>query len=288
MNAIVTDDAFRINLIYKRTSLWGFKKGKMKRMRISVFSITDLGKRRSLNEDFYICDRERQVYLVADGMGGREGGEVASRMAGETFMAKISPFLEEEDITVPFEFKEEEDFFSAIIKYAIEQANTAVYQYGLKETSKKGMGTTFTVAIPYEGKLYVGHVGDSRLYRIRQGSVVQLSEDHTLVQQMIKEGRLDAKGARQHQKKNVITRSLGPKKIVKPDIFFKQIIKGDIYLLCSDGLYQMVEDDELFGELLSLGEKDLETVGKNLVSVANKKGGKDNITLLLFRVEEEN
>ncbi|MCK5534447.1 Stp1/IreP family PP2C-type Ser/Thr phosphatase [bacterium] len=257
-------------------------------MKISAFSITDLGRRRSLNEDFCICDNERQIYLVADGMGGREGGEVASRMAGETFLAKISPFLEDEDVTFPFEIKEERDFFSAIIKYAMEEANTAVYQHSLNETSKKGMGTTFTAAILYDGNLYVGHIGDSRLYRIRQRNIAQLSEDHTLVQQMIKEGRLDAKGARNHQKKNVITRSLGPKKKIKPDIFCERIIPGDIYLLCSDGLYQMLEDEELFGELLSLGEKDLETVGKNLIFMANENGGKDNITLLLFRVEEEN
>lgn len=257
-------------------------------MKISAFGITDVGKRRRLNEDYYICDVEWNIYLVADGMGGKAGGELASKMAVEVFLERVNPFLKDEDITFPFEIGENDDYFSSIIKYAMQEANSTVHQYGLSETSMRGMGTTFTVAIPYKGKLYVGHIGDTRLYRVREGEITQLSEDHTLVHQLVKEGNLSPKEARQHRKRNVITRSLGPKGKIRPDVFSEQIMIGDVYVLCSDGLHQMIEEEELFNEFLLFENKGLESIGKNLVFLANEKGGKDNITLVLFKIEVEN
>jgi len=255
-------------------------------MRIHGFGITDIGRKRKLNEDHYICDNERNIYLVADGMGGVEGGELASKMAADTFLSRIHPLLMDEDVTLPCGIEAGGDFFSSLIKYAIEEANEAVHQCGMQDPSRKGMGTTFTVAITAGDMLYVGHIGDSRVYRYRGGNIAQLSEDHTLVQQMVREGRLSPQEARHHPKKNVITRSLGPKKGVFPDILSEQLALGDTFLLCSDGLYGMVEDGQVADGLSSCNGKGLECLGRQLIAMANEAGGKDNITVVLFTVEE--
>ncbi|MGA1844101.1 MAG: Stp1/IreP family PP2C-type Ser/Thr phosphatase [bacterium] len=254
-------------------------------MRIQGFGITDIGLKRRLNEDHYICDNERNIYVVADGMGGVEGGELASKMAAEVFLARIQPLLWDEEVTLPCEIEAGEDFHSSLIKYAIEEANEAVYQFGIQDASRKGMGTTFTAAIPVGDRLYVGHIGDSRVYRYRDGVVEQLSEDHTLVQQMVREGKLSPQEARRHPKKNVITRSLGPKKGVIPDLFSEHLAPGDIYLLCSDGLYGMVEDGQLVNGFHLSNGNGLEDLGRQLIAMANEGGGKDNITVVLFTVE---
>ena len=256
-------------------------------MKIVSYGITDRGRRRELNEDYFICDSEKNIYVVADGMGGEVTGEIASKMAVETFLGKIYPFLQDEEITLPFEVGPNGDYISSAIKYAIEQTNTVIYQHGMDHLSSKGMGTTFTVAIPHGTRLYVGHIGDTRLYQIRRGEITQLSEDHTMVQQMVKEGRLTSQEARCHPKKNIITRSLGPKRKIRLDAFSCDLLLGDMYLLCSDGLYQMVEEGEFFSELSSSKVGSLETIGKSLVSLANERGGKDNITLVLFKLEDD-
>jgi len=255
-------------------------------MKISGIGATDIGRKRPLNEDYFVCDNEKNIYLIADGMGGVAGGKLASKMAVEVFLAKIQPLLQDEEVTLPFELNANNGYIPSILKYAIEEANSAVYQYGFHDPSKKGMGTTFTAVIPYEEKLYVGHIGDTRLYRVRSGKIVQLSEDHTLVQQLVKEGHITPKEARHHPQKNVITRSLGPNPRVKIDILCEQLITGDIYVLCSDGLYEMVEEEDFFSELLSLEGNDFKSNCKKLINLANEGGGKDNITLVLFRVEE--
>ena len=255
-------------------------------MKISGIGLTDIGRRRQINEDYYICDNQQSVYLVADGMGGVAGGELASKMAADTFLTRIHAFLQDDDVTLPFEIERNNGYIPSLMKYAIEEANATVYQYGMNDPSMKGMGTTFTAVIPYNGTLYVGHIGDSRLYRIRGHEITQLSEDHTLVQQLVNQGQITPQEARHHPKKNVITRSLGPKSKIKIDIFSESLMPGDIYLLCSDGLYGMVQEEEFSNQLLALEGNDLEGIGKQLINLANEGGGKDNITLVLFRIEE--
>lgn len=255
-------------------------------MKISGIGMTDIGRKRQLNEDYYLCDNQQSIYLVADGMGGVAGGELASKMAVDNFVSKIYPFLQDYDVTLPFDLKANNGYIPSLMKYAIEEANASVHQYGLNDPSMRGMGTTFTAVIPYEGKLYVGHIGDTRLYRIRSREITQLSEDHTLVQQLVKEGQITPQEARRHPKKNVITRSLGPKPKIKIDIFSEPLISGDIYLLCSDGLHGMVEEEDFTNTLLALEDNNLEDIGKRLIDLANEGGGKDNITLVLFRIDE--
>ncbi|MGA1868033.1 MAG: Stp1/IreP family PP2C-type Ser/Thr phosphatase [bacterium] len=255
-------------------------------MKAIGFGLTDRGKRRPLNEDYYICDNENNIYVVADGMGGIEGGELASKMAVDVFLTTIYTFLHDEEITLPFEIDTNYEYLASIIKYAADQANASVYKYGLNNPAKRGMGTTFTVALANGEKLYVGHIGDSRLYRVRGGEITQLSEDHTLVHEMVKIGKITPQEARFHPKKNIITRSLGPRNKINLDLFSEQLMIEDIYLLCSDGLYGMVEEEEFHAELLSYEGKDLEDLGKNLISLANEGGGRDNITLILFKIEK--
>jgi protein phosphatase len=255
-------------------------------MTIHGYGITDIGRKRKLNEDHYICDNERNIYIVADGMGGVEGGELASKMAADTFLSRVHPLLMDEDVTLPCGIEAGGDFLSSLIKYAIEEANETVYRFGMQDPVRKGMGTTFTAAILAGDKLYVGHIGDSRVYRFRGCEMVQISQDHTLVQQMVREGKISRQEARCHPKKNVITRSLGPKKGVVPDILSEQIIPGDTYLLCSDGLYGMVEDGQVAEGLRSCNGNGLEGLGRQLIAMANEAGGKDNITVVLFTVEE--
>ncbi|HEY7004024.1 MAG TPA: Stp1/IreP family PP2C-type Ser/Thr phosphatase [Gaiellaceae bacterium] len=227
--------------------------------------LTHPGRKRRRNEDSYVI--EPPLFAVADGMGGAQAGEVASRLAAAAFRE-----FHDADALGPAER------LAAIIQ----EANRRIYERASDDAQVSGMGTTITAALVSEDGLVIGHVGDSRAYRLRDGRFEQLTDDHSLVADLVRSGRLTPEEADMHPQRSVITRALGTDAQVDVDTFAVAVWSGDLYLLCSDGLTTMVGDDEIRRVLE--GARDLEQAGKGLVKAANRAGGEDNITVVLFRL----
>ncbi len=227
-------------------------------------ALTDVGKKRSLNEDSYIANGS--IFAVADGMGGHRSGEVASAMALDALRFGLS--------------KRSKDPFEDKLIEAIKRANKKVYEKALKDIDVRGMGTTITVAVPNEDKLYIGHVGDSRLYLLRDGKLRQLTDDHSLVAQMVQKGHLKPEEAELHPQRSIITRAVGSEKDVQVDLIVEEVLPGDRFLLCTDGLNAMLSDEKI-AEILR-DKDDLDAACRELVDWANDRGGNDNITVILF------
>jgi len=237
-------------------------------MRISATAgFTDPGRKRRRNEDSFVIDPP--LFAVADGMGGAQAGEVASRLAAAAFRE----FHDVDDL-------DPEERLAAIIQ----EANRRIYERATGDAQVSGMGTTITAALVGGDALVIGHVGDSRAYRLRSGRFEQLTDDHSLVADLVRSGRLTPEEADAHPQRSVITRALGTDREVDVDTFVVPVEAGDLFLLCSDGLTTMIEDDEI-RDLLS-ATRDLEQAGKGLVKAANKAGGEDNITVVLFQLAE--
>lgn len=250
-------------------------------MTLHCFSISDKGLRRSMNEDAFISDPDKGIFLVADGMGGESYGEVASRMTAEFYVKLITPFLMDEDLTVPFEHSVNEDLFCGAVAHAVVGTNSAVVEFVSENESHRGMGSTLTAVVVHDGCLYVAHIGDSRLYRIRADKIEQITEDHTKVQEMVKNHIIPPEEARSHPKRHIITRCVGRKKRLKPDIFSLDFVADDTFLISSDGLHDMVCDEDI--HQIVVESESLEIAGERLVETANQSGGKDNITVVLFQ-----
>ena len=221
---------------------------------------TDKGKVRENNEDFFYANEN--VLIVADGMGGHNAGEVASRIATETIVETLSGFMSN---------------YGYIIDKAINKANEKVFS--LAKDDRAGMGTTVDICMTDGEKLYIGHVGDSRVYLIRDGEIKKITEDHSYVEMLIKKGEITEEEAKNYQMKNMITRAIGVGKEVKGDFYEIGLEKSDKVLLCTDGLTNMLTDNEIL-KIVS-GAKNIATAVDKLVSKANSAGGKDNITVIL-------
>ena len=230
--------------------------------------VTDPGRRRRRNEDAYVC--EPPLFAIADGMGGAQAGEVASGLAAAV--------LEEATSAEAGEAGEER------VASLIREANRRVYRRSNEDASTSGMGTTMTVALVETGDATIafGHVGDSRAYRVRGGELEQLTDDHSLVGELVRSGRLSPEEAESHPQRAVITRALGTEPDVDVDTFTVEAEPDDIYLLCSDGLTDMISGDEILG--LVEGSDDLDAAARALVNAANAGGGEDNITVVLFQI----
>jgi PPM family protein phosphatase len=238
-------------------------------MRIGrVASRSDTGRRRLRNEDAAVCDPP--LFAVADGMGGAQAGELASHLAATA--------LEERERGVRGE---------DAVADLVQAANARVYRRAVEDPTAAGMGTTVTVALfdGESGTIAVGHVGDSRAYRIRNGLLEQLTADHSLVAELVRSGRLTPEQAADHPHRSVITRALGTEASVDVDTFTMEAQPGDLYLLCSDGLTTMVGDDEILSVTDGAGGEP-GAVARRLIDTANRAGGEDNITVVVFEVEE--
>ncbi len=236
---------------------------------MDTYCITDIGKRRSLNEDcVYASDQPvgnlPNLLIVADGMGGHNGGEYASRCTVESIVDYIGTAAEDRPIP--------------LLSHAIHQANETVIEKAKSDKSLEGMGTTVVAATIQGSYLYVANVGDSRLYLIDK-EITQITRDHSLVEEMIRVGELKREDARRHPDRNVITRAIGVNEPVRIDFFDMKLEKGDIVLLCSDGLTNMVEDRDILRIIKQSAS--LKEAGKRLITEANKNGGKDNISVVL-------
>jgi PPM family protein phosphatase len=232
--------------------------------------LTDTGRRRRQNEDSFV--HEPPIFAIADGMGGAQAGEVASRLA-----ASVLEELGREDVTG-----------EARVAELIQEANRRVYERSNQDAAVSGMGTTMTVALVDDasGTVAIGHVGDSRAYLVRDDALEQLTEDHTLVNELLKSGRLSAEEANVHPQRSVITRALGTEADVDVDTFTIETRPGDVFLLCSDGLSSMISDHEILG-LVRSGDGDLEAALRGLVQAANTSGGDDNITVVAFEIAQQ-
>jgi protein phosphatase len=230
------------------------------------WSGSDTGLQRRANEDSLLV--RSPLFIVADGMGGAQAGEVASRVAVETFSAGL---------TVDADPQES-------LARQVQEANTRINDLSHQRSEHAGMGTTITAVYVGEQEVAIAHVGDSRAYCLRDGELVRLTDDHSLVDELIKQGKLTPEEAEDHPQRSVITRALGPEAAVEVDVRSFRARPGDVYLICSDGLTTMV-GEELLGELLS-SHAALRDAGEALIAAANAAGGKDNITVVLLRLEE--
>jgi PPM family protein phosphatase len=225
---------------------------------------TDVGRQRSANEDDLVL--APPFFAVADGMGGAKAGEVASAMATEVFEG-------ERDSDEPAEVQ---------LARILREANKRIYDLAVTDESRRGMGTTLTAAKVTDDEISLGHVGDSRAYRMRDGELEQLTKDHSLVAELERSGQITAEAAEHHPQRSIITRALGPEPDVEVDTYTLAGRDDDLFLLCSDGLTSMISDEEV-GSILRSAD-DLDAAADALVRAANQSGGKDNITVVLFRL----
>ena len=239
---------------------------------MKAFSITNIGMQRKVNQDYVYCSEEAigslpNLYIVADGMGGHKAGDYASRCCVESMIQEVKG----DSLKSPV----------SILEHAIQKANETVLRESKKNVEYEGMGTTVVVATIVEDTLHVGNIGDSRLYVIRD-RIEQITQDHSLVETMVRTGELMPEDARFHPNKNIITRALGTNEDVKADFFEVKLEKADTILLCSDGLSNMVEDREI--ERIVKEMHDVEKASETLVELANRNGGTDNIAIVMIQI----
>jgi serine/threonine protein phosphatase PrpC len=251
-------------------------------MKIRYAAKTDVGMKRTHNEDYFSLIEDEQLFIVADGMGGHSSGEVASKMAAETIGEFYQRTREDEDATWPYKMDRSLSYIENRLVCAIKLANLRIFETSCRDIRYKGMGTTIVSCLVAGDKIYVGHVGDSRVYRVREGQIAQLTRDHSLLEDY-KEAKPDMteEEERNFPHKNVITRALGMRETVQVDIRAHQIKSGDMFLLCSDGLSGMVTDEGI--NQISGNAKSLERAVAELVDAANRAGGTDNVTTLMLQ-----
>ena len=238
---------------------------------IKAYAKTDIGKMREMNQDyFYVSNNELQLYILADGMGGYQGGEIASKLA----VISVKNYIENNFNETP---KDKENLLK-LISSSIEYANMVVYERA-KEDNLEGMGTTLEVCLIYNNKVYIGHIGDSRIYRIRKEFIRKLTQDHSYVQKLVKDGTITKEEAEHHPKKNMLMKALGCNAYVEPDVMMKIFQKEDILVICSDGLTNMVKQEDIYNIVI----KNIDTAAENLINLANENGGYENITVVLIQ-----
>jgi len=247
-------------------------------LRISSAGITNVGRKRQNNEDNYLVNDRLGLYVVCDGMGGHAGGEYASQVAVTT-IEEVLANIRDENVARD---EADDQITQEKLKYAVRLAGKRIYDLAQAEPEFRGMGTTAVILVFLDGMAYLAHVGDSRGYLIRGGEITQRTEDHSWVNEQIKAGLITADAAKHHRFRNIITRSLGFQEEVEIDTQVLRAEPGDIYLLCSDGLSNLVTEEELREMLV---EKSFQQTARDLIDLANERGGDDNITLVLARVD---
>ena len=241
---------------------------------IKAYAKSDIGKVREINQDYYYISNsldEVQLYMLADGMGGYKGGEIASKLA----VLSAKSYIENNFKDVP---KDKESIIQ-LVASSMEYANMVVYEKSKENEELENMGTTLEICLIYNNRAFIGHVGDSRIYRVRKQFIRKLTQDHSYVQKLVKEGTITKEQAEHHPQKNMLMKALGCNAFVEPDVMVKGFLKDDILIMCSDGLSNMVDQQEIF----KLAKKDIEQAPKELVKIANDNGGYDNITVIVIK-----
>ncbi|NUN16664.1 MAG: Stp1/IreP family PP2C-type Ser/Thr phosphatase, partial [Myxococcales bacterium] len=253
------------------------------RLSLTSFGVTDVGRKREHNEDAFKIAEEYELFVLADGMGGHASGEVASNLTVNHVTDFFTRVCRAPDFVWPYPTPGLRTFEERAVSNSIQFANDRVFVESMKDRRYDGMGTTICVLAGAGEHLVLGHVGDSRIYRFRAGKLEQLTEDHSLINLYRRTRNVSEEELQAFGKKNVIVRAVGLKDYVEPDLQVVDRVPGDIFLMCSDGLSEMV-DDWIIREVI-MGDRDnLEEIGKTLVRLANQNGGKDNITVVLVRV----
>lgn len=239
---------------------------------MKAFSLTDIGEKREINQDYVYCSETAvgklpNLFIVADGMGGHNAGDYASRYSVEYFRQQ----MEESDVELPI----------SSFEAALKQTNASLISIAKQQKELEGMGTTFVVATIVDNTMYIANIGDSRLYVVGK-EMKQITVDHSLVEAMVQTGELNRDQARLHPIKNVITRALGANENLEPDFFEVSLSEGDVVLMCSDGLTNMLEDKAI--ESIIRGNENPLDAARILVDCANQNGGKDNIAVIIIKV----
>ena len=241
---------------------------------IKAYAKSDKGNVRETNEDyFYISNSldQIQLFLLADGMGGYNGGEIASQLAIQTAKNYIENNFKD--------IEKDRDSIIQLLGSSMEYANMVVYEKAKENPELQGMGTTLEICLIYNNKAYIGHVGDSRIYRVRKQFIRKLTQDHSYVQKLVKEGTITKEQAEHHPQKNMLMKALGCNAFVEPDVMVKGFLKDDILIMCSDGLTNLVEQETLY----EMATKNIEQATKDLVQLAKDRGGYDNITVVIIK-----
>lgn len=240
---------------------------------MKVYANTDVGKAREMNQDYYYIsspEDEIQLFILADGMGGYQGGEIASRLA--TISAK--GYIESNFSNI----EHDKESIQKLVLSAIEYANMIVYEKSKESKDLEGMGTTIEVCLIYNNKAYIGHIGDSRIYRIRKNIIRKITKDHSYVEELIKDGTITREESYTHPKKNMLMKALGCTSFVEPDVMVRGFLKEDVIFINSDGLTNMVTENEIYEFI----KEDVEKATNRLINRANELGGYDNITAILI------
>lgn len=249
--------------------------------KIAAVELTDTGRVRDHNEDAIGSNRDAGLFVLADGMGGYNAGEVASRIAVKTVKDLVSEAVEREDRAEP-----EPDTGlmrqTIVLRDAISRANKIIHQTAQSQASCEGMGTTIVACMFYDNRLSIAHVGDSRLYRIRDNRLEQITMDHSLLQELVDRGFYTREEAERATNRNYVTRALGVEATVQVDLAEIDVMPDDMFLLCSDGLCDMVDDEEIH-LTVSTFSASLDIIGQQLIQLSNDHGGKDNISVILAR-----
>jgi len=242
---------------------------------IKAYAKSDIGKAREINEDSYYITEDPlnkiQLFILADGMGGCNGGEIASRQA----ILSAKNYIENNFEDTP----KDKDSLIQLVASSLEYANMVIYEESKKDINLEGMGTTLEVCLIYNNRAYIGHIGDSRIYRIRKDFIRKLTQDHSYVQKLVQDGTITKEEAEHHPKKNMLMKALGVNAFVEPDVMVKGFQKGDILIICSDGLTNMVDINDIFKAV----NQNFEMATKDLVDLANQNGGIDNITIITIK-----
>lgn len=242
---------------------------------MEVLASSDKGRVREQNEDYYyVSDKNKDlgIYMLADGMGGYEGGEIASRLAIDAARRYIEDHFDE----IPHDNKEN---ILKLIRDSMEYANTVVFDIAKQSEELKSMGTTLEICLIYNNRAYIGHIGDSRIYRIRGQFIRKLTTDHSYVETLVKDGTITKEEAKHHPKKNMLMKALGCLEFAEPDVMVKNFQKGDIIVMTSDGLTNMVEESTIHETIIN----NFENSDKLLIDIANNAGGVDNITVVIIK-----
>jgi serine/threonine protein phosphatase PrpC len=250
-------------------------------LRIEVAGETNVGMKRTHNEDNFSIIEESGLYIVADGMGGHASGEIASKMAVDAMREFFALTANDPERTWPYKMDRSKGYEENRLVTAIKLANLRIFESAQRDARQRGMGTTIVALFAVEDGVYLAHVGDSRVYRLRDDKLDQLTEDHSLLNDYIKMKRLTAEEIANFPHKNVIVRALGMKDTVKVDTRLEQPRAGDLYLLCSDGLSGPVTDIDM--RAILTGSGDLKTAASRLITKANENGGPDNVTVVIAR-----
>ena len=250
-------------------------------MQFQSYGISDVGRKRTKNEDSYLINEENALFVIADGMGGHQGGEYASRIAVSTIEEVVRSITEDPDMTLKQDVVLRPRDFEEQARYAVQTASVRIFEKAVSDPSLRGMGTTSVVVILRDNKAICAHVGDSRIYLIRDGELTQLTEDHSLVEEQLKAGIINASEAKSHKLKNIITRSVGFQEEVEVDTKSVHLKKGDRFVMCTDGLSNMLAAEDI----LAVGKDGtLRESSGRMIDLANERGGDDNISVIMIEI----